>query len=99
VSAALILLAVLGVPYVALNVRRLCLGRRWAFTLCQAAKEWEERDRAKRHAARFAARASDTVRELAGEELDSELHEDVCRDRGGKVVVVAHDHKRCAGAR
>jgi hypothetical protein len=48
VSAALILLAVLGVPYVAFNLRRLYLGRRWAFTLCQAAKEWQERDRAKR---------------------------------------------------
>jgi hypothetical protein len=63
VSAALILLAVLGVPYVALNVRRLCLGRRWAFTLCQAAKEWEERDRAKRRAARTSAKRSDVVEE------------------------------------
>ena len=65
-SAALILLVVLGLAYVALNVRRLLLGRRWAFTLCQAAKEWEERDRAKRRAARASARASDAVGEPAG---------------------------------
>jgi len=54
VPAALILLAVLGVPYIAFNLRRLYLGRRWAFTFCQAAKEWQERDRAKRLAARAA---------------------------------------------
>jgi hypothetical protein len=54
VPAALILLVVLGVPYVVFNLRRLYLGRRWAFTLWQAAKEWEERDRAKRLAARAA---------------------------------------------
>jgi len=68
VSAALILLAVLGLPYVAFNVRRVWLGRRWAFTLCQAAKEWEERDRAKRRAARTSARASDAVEEPAGKQ-------------------------------
>jgi hypothetical protein len=50
-SGLLILLAVLAVPYVALNLRRLRLGRPWAFTFCQAAKEWEQRDRAKRLAA------------------------------------------------
>jgi hypothetical protein len=52
VNGLVILLAVLAIPYVALNVRRLRRGRPWAFTFCQAAKEWEERDRAKRRAAR-----------------------------------------------
>jgi hypothetical protein len=47
VNGLLILLAVLGLPYLALNVRRLLLGRSWAFTVCQVAKEWAERDRAK----------------------------------------------------
>ena len=51
-SGLLILIVVLAVPYVVLNVRRLLIGRPWAFTICQAAKEWEERDRAKRLAAR-----------------------------------------------
>ena len=62
-SAALILLVVLGLAYVALNVRRLLLGRRWAFTLCQAAKEWEERDRAKRLAARAAHPTTEVARD------------------------------------
>ena len=53
-TGLLILLAALGVPYVALNVRRLLQGRSWAFTFCQAAKEWEEGERAKRLAARAA---------------------------------------------
>jgi hypothetical protein len=51
-SPALILLAVILVPYLTLNVRRLLLGRRWAFTICQVAKEWEQRERAKRLAGR-----------------------------------------------
>jgi hypothetical protein len=51
-TPALILLAVIAVPYFAFNVRRLCLGRPWAFTICQAAKEWEARERAKRLADR-----------------------------------------------
>lgn len=50
----LILLAVLATPYIALNVRRLIQGRSWAFTFCQAAKEWEEGERARRLAARAA---------------------------------------------
>jgi hypothetical protein len=53
-TALLIILAVLAVPYVALNLRRLRQGRRWVFTVCQAAKDWEERDRARRRAARQA---------------------------------------------
>ena len=54
-TGLLILLAVLAIPYLALNVRRLLQGRSWAFTFCQAAKEWEEGERAKRLAARAAA--------------------------------------------
>jgi hypothetical protein len=53
-TGLLILLAVLATPYIALNVRRLIQGRSWAFTFCQAAKEWEEGERAKRLAARAA---------------------------------------------
>jgi len=49
-TGVLVLLAVLGLPYLALNVRRLWLGRSWAFTFCQLAKEWEERERARRRA-------------------------------------------------
>jgi hypothetical protein len=50
-NGLLILLTVLAVPYVALNVRRVVQGRRWAFTFCQAAKEWQEQERAERLAA------------------------------------------------
>lgn len=52
-----ILIAVLAVPYVGLNVRRLLRGRSWAFTFCQVAREWEQRERASRLAARAADRA------------------------------------------
>jgi hypothetical protein len=55
-TGLVILLATLAVPYVALNVRRLLRGRSWAFTFCQVAKEWEERERQKRLAARRSAR-------------------------------------------
>ncbi len=48
----LILVAVIVVPYIALNLRRLHQGRRWAFTVCQVAKEWEERERARLRASR-----------------------------------------------
>jgi hypothetical protein len=58
VNGALILLAVLAVPYVALNVRRVRRGRSWAFTFCQVAKEWEQRERANLIAARAAARST-----------------------------------------
>jgi hypothetical protein len=51
-SGFLILIAVLAVPYLAFNLRRLSLGRPWAFSFCQAAKEWEQRERAKLLAAR-----------------------------------------------
>jgi hypothetical protein len=51
-TGLVILLTILGVPYVALNVRRLVRGRSWAFTFCQVAKEWDEREHAKRLAAR-----------------------------------------------
>jgi hypothetical protein len=65
-TGLVILLAILAVPYVALNVRRLVLGRSWAFTFCQVAKEWEERERQKRLAARRSARpkarTSETLR-------------------------------------
>jgi hypothetical protein len=54
-TGLLILLAAFAVPYVALNIRRLRRGRRWAFTVCQVAKEWEQREHDKRLAARAAA--------------------------------------------
>ncbi|MDX6689234.1 MAG: hypothetical protein QOG15_691 [Solirubrobacteraceae bacterium] len=57
-NGALILLIVLAVPYLALNVRRLLTGRTWAFGVCQVAKEWEERESAKRLAARAAKRTA-----------------------------------------
>jgi hypothetical protein len=53
-TGLLILAAVLVVPYVAFNIRRLRSGRRWAFTVCQVAKEWEEREHQKRVARRAA---------------------------------------------
>ena len=52
----LILVSGLAIPYLALNVRRLLRGRSWAFTFCQVAKEWEQREHAKRVAARVNAR-------------------------------------------
>ena len=60
-NGALILLAVLAIPYLALNIRRLYHGRSWAFTVCQVAKEWEEREDAKRLAMRAADRAQPAV--------------------------------------
>ncbi|HUR84117.1 MAG TPA: hypothetical protein VMY78_02130 [Solirubrobacteraceae bacterium] len=57
-NGALILLVVLVTPYFALNVVRLVRGRRWAFTVCQVAKEWEAREHAKLLAKRAAERAS-----------------------------------------
>jgi hypothetical protein len=54
-TGVLVLLTVLAVPYLAMNVVRLRRGRRWAFTFCQVAKEWEERER-ERIAARRAVR-------------------------------------------
>jgi len=56
-NGLLILLIVIAAPYIALNLRRLHSGRRWAFTFCQVAKEWEERDRAERLAARARERS------------------------------------------
>ncbi len=56
-NGALILLAVLATPYLALNLRRLYRGRPWAFTVCQVAKEWEAREHAKLLAKRAAERA------------------------------------------
>jgi hypothetical protein len=55
-TVMLVLLAALAVVYVALNVRRVRRGRPWAFTVCMVAKDWEQRDRARRLAARAAAR-------------------------------------------
>ena len=46
-----ILLAVLAVPYLLVNVRRLVRGQRWAYTFCHLARDWEERSRAARMAA------------------------------------------------
>ena len=57
-NGALILLLVLAVPYMALNVRRLYRGRPWVFTVCQVAKEWEQREHARRLAKRAADRAA-----------------------------------------
>lgn len=56
-TGVLILLAVLAVPYLALNLRRLAGGRKWAFTFCQVAKEWEEREHGKIVARRASQRA------------------------------------------
>jgi len=56
-TGVLILLAVLAIPYVGMNLRRLYRGRTWAFTFCQVAREWEERE----HAKRLASRASQHV--------------------------------------
>jgi len=53
-----IMLAAFAIPYVGLNVRRVLRGRSWAFTFCQVAKEWQERDLEKRLAARSAERAA-----------------------------------------
>ena len=53
-NGALVILLVLAIPYVALNVRRLVRGRPWAFGVCQVAKEWEQREHARRVAARAA---------------------------------------------
>jgi hypothetical protein len=55
-NGAVILLVVLAIPYVAFNVRRLYRGRSWAFGICQVAKEWEQRERDRRLAARAAQR-------------------------------------------
>jgi hypothetical protein len=56
-NGAVILLVVLAVPYLALNVRRVYRGRSWAFGICQVAKEWEQRERDRRLAARAQRRA------------------------------------------
>jgi hypothetical protein len=56
-NGALILLLVLVVPYLALNVRRVLTGRRWALGVCTVAKEWEQREHAKRLALRDAKRS------------------------------------------
>jgi hypothetical protein len=60
-NGALVILLVLAIPYLAWNVQRLIRGRSWAFGVCTIAKEWEERESAKRAAARAAdsARVSD----------------------------------------
>jgi hypothetical protein len=57
-TGLLILLAVVLIPYVAFNVRRVRRGRKWAFTVCQVAKEWEKREYEKRRARRIAAAAT-----------------------------------------
>lgn len=56
-NGALILLAVLAVPYPAFDVRRLRRGRSWAFAVCQIAKDWERREHARLLARRAAGRA------------------------------------------
>ena len=56
-NGALIILLVLLVPYLAINVRRLILGRRWALGVCTLAKEWEQRDSERRRALRAAERS------------------------------------------
>jgi hypothetical protein len=56
-NGALIILLILVVPYLAWNVRRLILGRRWAFGVCTLAKEWEQREHDKLLARRAAERA------------------------------------------
>jgi hypothetical protein len=56
-NGALILLIVLAAPYLAYNLHRLYRGRRWAFSVCQVAREWERREYARRVALRDAERA------------------------------------------
>lgn len=56
-NGAVVLLIVLAIPYIAFNLRRLYRGRPWAFGVCQVAKEWEQREHAKRLARRAADRA------------------------------------------
>jgi hypothetical protein len=51
-TGLLIGLGVIAAAYVALNIRRVVHGRRWAFSVCQVAKEWEAREHAKLLAAR-----------------------------------------------
>lgn len=51
-SAGLILLLALAIPYLAVNVWRLARGRSWAFTFCHVMKEWEAGERARHAAAR-----------------------------------------------
>ena len=53
-TALVIFLTLFAVPYVGFNVRRVRRGRRWAFSVCQVAKEWEQREH-ERHVARRAA--------------------------------------------
>lgn len=65
-TGILIVLAVLVIPCTVLNVRRVRRGRRWAFSVCQVAKEWEERDRARRLALRAAARKVAEADEVTG---------------------------------
>jgi hypothetical protein len=55
-NGALILLVVLAIPYLAVNLRRVYRGRPWALTVCQVAKEWEQREYARRLARRAAGR-------------------------------------------
>jgi hypothetical protein len=57
-SSGLILLVVLAIPYLTLNLWRLARGRSWAFTFCQAMKEWDESERIKRAAARGVRQSS-----------------------------------------
>jgi hypothetical protein len=57
-TGLLILAAVILIPYVAFNVRRVRRGRKWAFTVCQVAKEWEQREYEKRLARRAASAAA-----------------------------------------
>ncbi len=54
-TGLLVLLAALGVPYLAMNILRQRRGRPWAFTFCQVAREWQESEYA-RIAARKAGR-------------------------------------------
>ena len=65
-NGAVVLLIVLAIPYLALNLRRVYSGRPWALTVCQVAKEWEQREHAKRLARRAAqlGRSARPVRRL-----------------------------------
>ena len=63
-TVLLIILAAVAIPYVAFNIRRLRRGRKWAFTVCQVAKEWEQREHEKRVARRVAATGSTRPRQV-----------------------------------
>jgi hypothetical protein len=68
-TVLVILLAAVAIPYIGFNVRRLRRGRKWAFTVCQVAREWEQREHDKRLARRAAASVGSRPRGVTGERI------------------------------